>query len=209
MTQDTIFLKSEGDAWFNRNRTEIIKSLDKDEIPDLLSNLEITPTQILDVGCASGDRLEVLRRKFNCEGYGVDPSRDAIESGMNRYPKLSLTRSTITEMRYPNEFFDLVTVRFVLHWVDRSTLLESCARIDACLKWDGYLIISDFYTIGFATRNYHHTNDGMFTYKQHYPDIFLATGNYEMIAKILMPYDATDNKFITVLRKTNVSIPEK
>ena len=208
MNQDNIFLKGEGDAWYNRNKDAIIKQLEDDDIPRLLSESKIIPTRILDVGCADGDRLEVMRNQFDCECYGIDPSLDAIEAGRCTYPKLSLSRSNIAEMKFPRQFFDLVTARFVFHWIDRNTLFESCEKIDACLKWGGYLAISDFFKEDFVKRRYHHTNDGMFTYKQFYPGIFIVTGNYEVITTLILPYDKTDNKFVTILKKKNQSVEE-
>lgn len=202
MNQDTIFLNGEGDAWFNRNKDRLKKSETKNPIFGQLLDLKISPTRILDVGCAGGDMLEQLRNQLGCECYGVDPSLDAIKNGTKRYSKISLSRGTAADMKFSIHFFDMITARFVFHWIDRNTLLESCAKIDTYLKWGGHLVINDFYSDGFIKQKYHHLpKEDVFTYKQYYPNIFLSTGNYDLISNAVFEYDNTDKQFLTILKK--------
>lgn len=209
MTQDEIFISGEGDAYFRRNKDHINHTFETDMILKLIKRNNLKPDRVFEAGCSSASRLEALRKEYGCECYGIDPSYEAIEKGMRDYPRLSLSRSTISESRFADQFFDMVIVNFVFHWIDRSLLLESCAKLDHCLKWGGYLIIGDFYKPGFVKRAYHHVDtEEMFTYKQCYPDIFLATGNYSIVASEIYPYDKTDDTGVVILRKQNLSILE-
>jgi ubiquinone/menaquinone biosynthesis C-methylase UbiE len=208
MTQDEIFINGEGDQWYLRNKEAISNPTRCDHVLQTILDKGIVPTRLLDIGCAAGDKLNGMQRAFNCEAYGIDTSLTAIIAGRDKYPNLTLTRTGVASMNFPNKFFDTITANFVFHWIDRDNLLTACAKIDKCLKWGGQLVISDFYHRDFRKRKYHHTDDGMFTYKQYYPEIFMVTGNYRCIREFIYFYDKTDTAFVAILEKINVSTEE-
>jgi len=88
-------------------------------------------------------------------------------------------------MKYDDNFFDLVIIGGVFHWIDRSSLLLSVAKIDACLKFSGKLIIGDFQIPMFFKRRYAHIKGKeVYTYKADYKKIFMSAGIYKEVATI-------------------------
>jgi ubiquinone/menaquinone biosynthesis C-methylase UbiE len=114
----------------------------------------------------------------------VEPSREAIQDGQAQFPSVQFLRGTASELPLDAQArFDVVIVNFVLHWVDRSTLLRSVAEIDRVLADGGFLVIGDFYPSLPQRVRYHHLPEqDVWTYKQNYSDIFLASNLYETIA---------------------------
>ena len=193
MEQDKIFLEFEGDNWYERNK----KSLEAEkDIPILLMEFYgIKPTRILEVGASNGYRLARIYEKYGGDVHAVEPSEKAIEDGKERYPFIKFQRATAENMVYDRQFFDLIIVNSVFHWVDRETLLISIANIDNTLKWGGHIIIGDFQLHCPIKRRYHHIKDEeVFTYKLDYKKIFLATGFYKEIATLSLNHD---NKTLT------------
>ena len=91
--QKRVFMESEGDEWFCRNR-DVLSSSMEDEIVMLLQSIELEPEKILEIGCCNGSRLEMIRKSFHAESWGIDPSAKAIEDGMKLYPELRLFSGT-------------------------------------------------------------------------------------------------------------------
>ena len=193
MKQGKIFLGFEGDNWYERNK----KTLEAEkDIPILLVEFYgIKPTRILEVGASNGYRLARIYEKYGCDVHAVEPSEKAIEDGIEKYPFIKFQRATADDMVYDRQFFDLIIVNSVFHWVDRETLLISIANIDNTLKWGGHIIIGDFQLHCPIKRRYHHIKDEeVFTYKLDYKKIFMATGFYKEIATLSLNHD---NKTLT------------
>lgn len=196
MLQDDIFSRSEGDAWFQRNKAKLSKHDAFDWPFQLLSTLADKKDVhfILELGCSNGWRLNRLRDLFNAEFVGVDVSAEAIQDGNKRYPHLTLIRAALASLPLNREF-DVVIVNFVLHWVDRQTLARSIAEIDRLVRNDGYLLIGDFLPDWQQRRIYHHRLDAeLFTYKQDYPKLFESIGTYREIARVTFDHNETEYK---------------
>lgn len=158
--------------------------MEEDPIIRMLHSTGVTPTSALEIGASNGYRLEHLRTSFNCRVKGVEPSREAIVDGQSRHPEVSLVEGVASELPLGDEcVYDLVIINFVLHWVDRSTLLRSVAELDRVLTDGGYLVIGDFYPPVPQRVEYHHLpGQNVWTYKQSYMDILLASNLYELVA---------------------------
>jgi ubiquinone/menaquinone biosynthesis C-methylase UbiE len=86
---------------------------------------------------------------------------------------------------FPDASFDIVTVSFVFHWVDRSKLLQTVSECDRVLKDGGLLAIQDFFPAAPQRRMYHRNPElGVFTYKQVYSDIFRASNIYTSVFRM-------------------------
>ncbi len=213
MTQDKIFLKKEGDAWFLRNKEELgcakydrpsrlAKSLNKEKIKS-----------IAELGCSNGWRLHYLGREFQVSRLvGVDASKKAITDGKKRYPELDLRQGLLHAVPL-SEAFDLVIVNFVFHWVDRTTLARSVAEVDRVVNDGGYLIIGDFLPRVRQKRRYHHLPEkAVYTYKQDYARIFESLGIYKEIRRMIYnhddpkarlgPYASSKQAVSTILKKS-------
>jgi SAM-dependent methyltransferase len=192
MSQDKIFAEFEGNAWFRRNRTALLRPNRLDLVADVVAELARNEklTSICEVGCANGWRLARLRDLLGreCRLAGLDPSQDAIQDGRSRYPELELAEGLLTHLPFVEQF-DLVIASFVLHWVDRASLLCSLAEIDRVVRDDGYLLISDFLP-DFPQRRVYHHYDSLFTYKQDYARAFESMGIYRELTRYTFAHDA-------------------
>ena len=92
--------------------------------------------RVLDIGCGTGDRLDVWRSK-GFEAYGVEtsPSADYARDHL----KLNVVRGDLFLAGFPDQFFDLVMLYNVLeHTHSPGAVCQDVRRI---LKKDGCLII--------------------------------------------------------------------
>jgi SAM-dependent methyltransferase len=214
MNQDEVFLHGEGDRWLARNKNAICdpERLAKDHVIETMITMNLAPQNVLEIGASNGWRLHEIARRFGCRVTAVEPSRQAIQDGQAQFPAVQFLRGTASELPVDEPArFDLVIVNFVLHWVDRSTLLRSVAEIDRVVADGGFLVIGDFYPSLPQRVRYHHLPDqDVWTYKQNYGDIFLASNLYETIAShsfdhsthALRPDVRPENRAqVTLLRK--------
>jgi ubiquinone/menaquinone biosynthesis C-methylase UbiE len=183
--QARAFLESEGDSWFERNKSAInskISFYETETIKRVLLNFRSSIKNILEVGCGNGAKLNHLCDYFDATGYGVDPSRLAVEDGSEAYKHLSLSVATASKLPYQDSRFDLVYFGFCLYLVDRNDVFTAVAEADRVLKNGGFLAILDFDPGQRLKRPYHH-KPGLFSYKNSYSDFFTAGGHYYLVAK--------------------------
>ncbi|MFA4833303.1 MAG: class I SAM-dependent methyltransferase [Patescibacteria group bacterium] len=188
LKQHEIFSK-EGDNWFGRNK-EILIDEESEKTVNYLSQIinylkenKLNFDKVFEIGCSNGWRLNKIRNIFKADCYGIEPSKLALRDGKKRYPSLKLTQGFSHDLSdFKDDFFDLVIISFVFHWVDRSKLLQSVSEIDRVLKNFGYLIIEDFNPGSACKVPYHHLSDKeVYTYKQNYSDIFVGSKLYNII----------------------------
>jgi len=193
MKQDDIFSRKEGNAWFRRNQASLDNPAKIDWPLAVFEMLGDTKgvRNVAELGCANGYRLARLYSNLPAKGrfVGVDASEEAISDGRKRYPHLELHTGTLAELPVSGPF-DLVIVNFVLHWVDRETLVRSIAEIDRLTADDGLLLIGDFLPDVPQRRRYHHYSDTkVYTYKQDYAAIFTSFGTYKEIVRVTFDHD--------------------
>src|SRR5260221_12643001 len=208
MLQDIIFSQGEGDAWFERNRG--FYQQEQDPVLNFLSTQPIEPRAILEVGSSRGDRLTALHSRYNASVTGIDPSAAAVADGRKMFPVVHFFTGTAKSLPLGDESYDLVIANFVFHWIDRKSLLASAAEIDRVLRPEGYLLIGDFAPFSPKKIRYHHRIDvDIYTYKQDYSGLFLATAGYIVLAQQIFnhrslnpsPEVPEDERFAIVLLK--------
>ncbi|MFY9985991.1 MAG: methyltransferase domain-containing protein [Chthoniobacterales bacterium] len=214
MLQDTIFSEGEGDAWFKRNREPYDPELDP--VFSGLVSQAIEPRDILEIGASRGDRLDALHTHYHANVTAVDPSAVAMADGRKTFPYIQFFAATASSLPLPSQTFDLVIASFVFHWIDRKSLLLSAAEIDRVLKPEGHLLIGDFAPFSPNKVRYHHRLDvEMYTYKQDYSGLFLATAGYVTIAQQILDHQSLkcvpnipehERFSITLLRKVTGGI---
>jgi SAM-dependent methyltransferase len=92
--------------------------------------------KLLDVGCGTGDRLDVFR-SFGFETLGVEISGSADYAA--QIMKLNVRKGDLFGARFPDAFFDVITLYHVLeHTHDPFSVCKEIARV---LKEDGRLVI--------------------------------------------------------------------
>ncbi len=188
MEQEKVFISGEGNNWFRRNRDYVTGShfVERDQVLSLMRMFKLAPRKVLEVGASNGFRLAEIARQYNAEGYGIEPSAEAVKDGQVRFPFLHLSQGLASSMPFKDEEFDLVVVNYVLHWIDREKLLKSVAEIDRVLQWNGYLVLGDFFPLSPGKTRYHHLpNDDVWTYKQDYSQLFTASNLYQLVGNII------------------------
>jgi ubiquinone/menaquinone biosynthesis C-methylase UbiE len=93
---------------------------------------------VLDVGCSEGTFLSILKKHFNMDAYGVEPSET-----FSTYAKEKLGLNVVTgffsEKLFPSQTFDLITLSHVLeHMHDPIKFLTSIGKK---LKKQGFLFV--------------------------------------------------------------------
>lgn len=188
--QTQTFAGGEGDAWFARNQSHLeAYDLEHDPVACAIHAAGIAPKRILDLGCSSGTRLSALCRRHAAHGTGIEPSVSAVALAQARDPRLTWHVGTLDAHPTLPERFDLVIVSFVLHWIDRRRLLASLAALDAAVAEGGCVVIADFFPDFPQRREYHHlAGQEVFTYKNDYPAMLIATGLYRPLVRQTLRY---------------------
>lgn len=180
--QKSVFLDSEGNAWYQRNKAYYQGLPDhKDDVLDFLLEQNIEPKKVLEIGCADGRRLDLVRQKFNCECSGVDVAKDAIEAGSEKYPELNLVYASADDLPFEPTEFDLIIIGFCLYLCDREDLFTIANSVDNLLAEKGFLVIKDFQPTYPYKRKYGH-KEGLFSYKMDYSQMFLWNPSYSKLA---------------------------
>lgn len=213
--QDAVFSSGEGDQWFQRNQVALNRANagETDPVLRVIGWTGLKPVKVIEIGASNGFRLNLLRQRYGCDVTAVEPSARAIEQGRSAFPEVRFFQGVASAIPVAEDgAFDLVIVNAVLHWVDRSTLLRSCAELDRLVADGGFLVIGDFFPPSPERVQYHHRSDvELYTYKQNYPEIFLATRLYTQFASVVVDHEgwvnhpdiAPRDRFqISVLKKT-------
>lgn len=193
--QDAIFAASEGNAWFRRNAAKLGASGRADALLEMARLLPAARRDavrsVCDIGCANGERLArfsaLLPQATTLCGF--DASDEAVSFGSGRFNGLDLKTGLADSPPFEGPF-DLVTISFVLHWVDRTRLARTIAAVDQLVAVGGILILSDFLPDSPCSRRYHHRDDvALFTYKQDYIRAFTGLGLYREIGRHVFSHD--------------------
>lgn len=178
------FEDGEANEWFRRNK-EFLESSDNDSgiklLVSWLQPFQNEISEIIEIGCGSGHRLNQLSKGINSTGFGVEPSKDAIKYIHNTFPELEVQAGFSDNIPF-NGKFDLVHLGFFLYLVDREVFLKSISEVDRLVKFGGFLSIIDFETPYPYTNSYSH-NDSVFSYKHNNCDVFVASGLYSIVNK--------------------------
>jgi ubiquinone/menaquinone biosynthesis C-methylase UbiE len=187
--QDDLFAASEADRYFDRNKS-VMHGVDwSADLPlRLIALYQLEPRNVLEVGAANGFRVAAIAERYGAKAVAVEPSAKAIADGETRFPKVEFLQAMASDIPLRVQF-DLIIVNFVLHWVARDTLLRCVAEIDRLLANGGFLILGDFAPTNQWRTKYHHLPEqDIYTYKQNYSAMFLASGAYQLVATLTTEY---------------------
>lgn len=209
VSQKNIFIRSEGDQWFSRNRHSYSSS-HKDIVIETLRSIDIVPTNVLEIGCSNGKRLGMIRDLFNSNASGIDPSEKAVLEGKIKYPDIDFLVGTADSLPYPDNSFDMIIFGFCLYLCDRSDLFKIAYEADRCLRDQGTLVIVDF-SPPFPFKNSYAHHEGVYSFKMDYPKMFSWNPCYAEVAKIVTGHsgfklrDVPNEKIaVTFLRKNSM-----
>lgn len=103
--------------------------------PEVLKNLIQTGklnsvSQVLDVGCGTGNYTIALEKATGCSCWGVEPSGQMLARASERTQSVRFKMGRAEQLDYPAEFFDLVFSVDVIHHVDdRSAYFREAYRV--------------------------------------------------------------------------------
>lgn len=203
MRQADVFINSEANRWYARNKDKYQRP---DRVFEAISQIDRAPKSVLEIGCASGERLKALRDAFNCSVCGVDPSTDAMHIWLKQKDAHGVI-GTATSLPGGNGRFDLVIFGFCLYVCDRDDLFKIVMESDRVLQDQGYLVIHDFFSEAPHSRRYSHC-EGLRSYKMDYARLWLANPAYQLVHQDIFDaephesFSGDDNKLtISVLKK--------
>jgi ubiquinone/menaquinone biosynthesis C-methylase UbiE len=155
MKQKNIFLKSEADAWFDRNKESLSKRNFEDDdivkaILDISKSYSNTMLKILEIGCGGGERLNYIGNSINCSISGVDPSLGAVNQC--KLNNIDAIVGTADSLAYKDNSFDIVIFGFCLYLCDRDDLFRISMEADRVLNKEGWMIIQDFFCRVFSAK---------------------------------------------------------
>lgn len=185
--QRDVFSDSEGNNFFNRNEKELAKpNLARDMTVERITHHLAGTTEtrrVLEVGCASGANLNALNGARPIEGFGIDPSSDAIRVGQQTFPSLNLKIGTADVLPFSDGLMDVIWYGFCLYLIDRVFLHRVVAEADRVLKDGGLIVIHDFDPVTPCVRPYRH-HPGVSSYKMDYSALFLCDPAYCLVEKL-------------------------
>lgn len=191
--QKAAFITHEADAWFERNK-EYLKnySAQNDKVTSLITEYNLKPNNLLEIGCAAGYRLNGIKSLYNdCNVFGIEPSKKAISYGQQNFPSVNFCEGTADNLNvYGNESMNVVVVGFVFYVIDRNIVFKVVSEIDRVLKNGGILIIVDFFSETSLKNEYQHIKDfKAYSFKQNYDEIFTASKLYYLLDKSTLSHD--------------------
>lgn len=198
-----VFSSGEGDAWYRRNAASLA-GYDAATDPVHQALIEHLPQSegcpwlpLIDLGCASGERLSALAAWAPVR-LGIDASLVAIAAAKERDPQGYWWCADIAVS--PIQPCYVLICSYVLHWIPRTSLPGLIERITAAVQPGGLLVINDFLPAQDVDRPYHHLPDsGVMTYKRDYGRLF--DGPFVSVSKRAYPYDVMDQGCVEVLRR--------
>ena len=186
MDSRKIFLESEGDAYYLRNKKALINDVGLDVVfyTQFILNNNLEKNKIVEIGASNGRNLNFFKNHIDCEVSGIEPSSKAVTEGNDTFfnGEKILFKGTSDSLPYDDESVDIVMFGFSLFWVDRKYLFKSVSEADRILKNGGFLFITDFDTVNPYKRINIHNKD-TYTYKMNYSNIFLSNPQYCLVAK--------------------------
>jgi len=204
-SQKDIFLSSEGNAWYQRNKSYFeSQGENNDLVFDFILAQKITPKSVLEIGCADGRRLSIINKAFDANCNGIDVSSEAILSGSKKYQDINLKVGSAENLQFEDEYFDLVIFGFCLYLCDRKDLFKIAAEADRVLKDQGMIIIKDFHP-PFPYKNVYSHCDNIYSYKMDYSRLFTWNPTYTALASSILAHDLSAN-YSTVDERISVNL---
>jgi ubiquinone/menaquinone biosynthesis C-methylase UbiE len=222
MSQNINMLKKKSDNFFLRNKKfynpskKIPYKLDHHwggqedlRIIDLIKQNNLKPKSILEIGCATGIKLnqyqESLKTNIN---YGIDLSSKAINFGKQKYKKLKLLKLSSLEINKINKNFDLIICGFFLYVLDREEIFNQFNLIYKKLTTNGYLIINDFDSLFKHTNTSQH-NKNLKYFKMSYSNFLEESGLFKVVYKISYNWKSINDKKKFKCNDTSITLYKK
>ncbi len=190
MKQAMAFTVGEGERWLERNKDKLTG--ENDPVMDAIDQYQIKPKKVLEVGCANGWRLKLIKKKFkNSVCGGIDPGCGEPTTSGPAFVEFG----TAERLDFPSESFDLLIYGWCLYLVDPEDYFRIAMEGDRVLKDNGYLIIYDFLVQDHYKTPYKHKK-GLFSYHYDFARLWSNHPAYVLYGRIRQ-----DKTCITILKK--------
>lgn len=122
------------------NRVEALRPVTRYALSMLTS--ELSPgARILDIGCAVGYTLEILREQ-GMRPEGIDISHAMVELARKRNPEIEVRKEDFFASTYEDNSYDGVLMYAFIHLFPKAIAMEGIAKVSRILKQKGYAFLS-------------------------------------------------------------------
>ena len=181
MKNINLISKKEADKYFLRNKGSL--SVKDEKIFNLIKINSIKANNILEIGCANGNKLNQYSKLCNSKkSYGVDLSKRAIIDGKRRYKNLKLLNISSIEIDKIKVNFDFIICGFFLYHLDRELIFKQFDLIYRKLSKNGLLLIWDFDPL-FKHSNKDLNTQKLTSFKMSYDIFLIESGLFELVYK--------------------------
>lgn len=191
MEQKNLFLRAEGNNYYERNKNITDKNFKPHFSYLIYEKYMKKDMKILEIGCADGMNLNYFSNVTGCSAYGIDPSDEAINNGKINYKNINLSVGTADNLEFADGFFDFIYFGFCLYLADRELLSKIVYESDRVLKNGGFLGIADFDTDIPKKRMYKYVKN-TYSYKYDYSKMFLGFPQYSVTEKVTFDIENLD-----------------
>jgi ubiquinone/menaquinone biosynthesis C-methylase UbiE len=173
--QRDIFLASEADEWYRRNRgaRSAIQPHPTSwvhRVPELVDSLDqLSSPRLLEIGASDGVQLRTVSTMCEVDCFGVEPSQLAVDAAKMHGTKVA--RGTAESLPFETDSFDIVVFGFCLYVCDPRDYEAISREADRVLRTPGYVVIQDFYSPEAKAVPYAHVS-GMTTTKMDFRELF-------------------------------------
>ena len=99
--------------------------------------------KVLDVGCGNGSLINAISQKSTVSAYGTDITPNMIEECRKNYPQIDFTVSSGEKLMYEDNFFDMITICYVLHHLNNP--MKFFEEAQRTIKRGGSLIVGELW----------------------------------------------------------------
>lgn len=149
---------------------------------EFLGGLELN--SILECGCGTGNQLLLLKNQGYENLSGVDIQEDALKSARQRLPDANLVQSSLFDIPFDDDFFDLTCTNTVLIHIAVCDLIKVMSEIVRVSK--RYIWGFEFYNDTTVEMDYRgHKNKN---WKGDYCQIYLDNFNLKLVRRKKLKY---------------------
>lgn len=188
MKQAEVFLAGEGAAWLKRNEKKLPPK--DDPVLEAIKTYKIEPSNVLEVGCANGWRLDLLNEEYGCNVWGVDPAEQSQGSDY-------ILQGTAVDFGgyFSEGEIDLLVYGWCLYLCDPEDYFDIAGAGDYVLQDDGFLVVYDFCTETPYKVPYKHKK-GLFSHHYDFSKLWLSHPAYSLYGRTVQ-----DETCVTILKK--------
>jgi ubiquinone/menaquinone biosynthesis C-methylase UbiE len=113
----------------------------KKAVQRYLDSLGFKSGNVLDVGCGYGWYSRLFIKNYNY--VGIDADDDILARAKTKHPGVHFEKMNATELKFPDQHFDLIFCNFVLHHLTDKELLLTVKEMLRVTKAGGHILLFD------------------------------------------------------------------